>query len=167
MIIILCSLYATLNLCQTLRTFETMRFASLYTHFLTFILKVTCFNVAGWRKEDAGVLPWKARHPRPGCSPVSRRVSTVSWRRSSRRSPTPDRDTCRSPPARWATGAAFRSRCSQGLRNPSLRSSLSKQAHASTPLGGPALQCADMCFESSVSLAEKGECIKRSVKLLG
>lgn len=69
-------------------------------------------------------LPWKARHPRPGCSPVCLRASTVSWRWSSRRSPTPGRDICRSPPARWATGAVCRCRCCRSLRNPSPRSSL-------------------------------------------
>lgn len=69
-------------------------------------------------------LPWRARHPRPGCSPVCLRASTVSWRCSSPRSPTPGRGICHSPPARWATGAVCRCRCWRSLRNPSPRSSL-------------------------------------------
>lgn len=69
-------------------------------------------------------LPWKARHPRPGCSPVSLRASTVSWRWSFHHSPTPGRDICRSPPARWATGAICRCRCCPSLRNPGPRTSL-------------------------------------------
>jgi len=99
----------------------------------------------------AGILPWKARRPRRGCSPVSRRVSTVSGRCSSRRSPTPDRGTCRSSPARWATGAASRSRCSRSLRNPPLRSSPLQRAR-----NDPAAPA--RAFKSIARVSRRGRC---------